>query len=147
LGWHWHEAPVLALLDLLTLKEPISRKRFAAIMHQVQKDPLGPYGKALLNAAHFSKKTRQGRENSAPRRSAPAGGAGNNRQRQPAAGRIDNDLLTILENSAGKDTANQYQRLRNYGPSPLYGGVSAVCSAVSQMAAAGVQVVRRVEWS
>jgi hypothetical protein len=38
-------------------------------------------------------------------------------------------------------------RLRNFVPSPLYDGVSAVASAVSQMIAAGVQVVRRVDWS
>ena len=37
-------------------------------------------------------------------------------------------------------------RTRNYLPSPLYNGLSAVESAVHQMAAAGVQVVRRVEW-
>jgi hypothetical protein len=35
-------------------------------------------------------------------------------------------------------------RLRNYNPSPVYNGLSAVASAVSQMSAAGVQVVRRV---
>ena len=37
-------------------------------------------------------------------------------------------------------------RLRNYIPSPLYGEVSAVASAVSQMTAAGVQVVKWVEF-
>jgi hypothetical protein len=36
-------------------------------------------------------------------------------------------------------------RLRNYNPSPVYNGLSAVSSAVSQMTAAGVQVVRQVE--
>ena len=37
-------------------------------------------------------------------------------------------------------------RTRNFLPSPLYNGLSAVESAVNQMAAAGVQVVRRIEW-
>jgi nicotinamidase-related amidase len=37
-------------------------------------------------------------------------------------------------------------RTRNFLPSPLYNGLSAVESAVHKMAAAGVQVVRRVEW-
>jgi hypothetical protein len=37
-------------------------------------------------------------------------------------------------------------RLRNYLPSSLYQGVSAVESAIRQMTAANVQVVRRVEW-
>jgi hypothetical protein len=37
-------------------------------------------------------------------------------------------------------------RTRNYAPLPAYGGVSAVASAVRQMSAAGVRVVRQVEW-
>ena len=37
-------------------------------------------------------------------------------------------------------------RTRNYLPSPLYNGLSAVESAIQQMVAAGVQVVRWVEW-
>jgi hypothetical protein len=36
-------------------------------------------------------------------------------------------------------------RRRNFLPSPLYNGLSAVESAVNQMATAGVQVVRRIE--
>jgi hypothetical protein len=52
----------------------------------------------------------------------------------------DNDLRVVV------DLSICGARLRNYSPSPLYGGISAVASAVSQMAAAGVQVVRRVEW-
>ncbi len=52
IGWHWHEAPVLAILDLLTLSKPMSREQFAIIMQQMQEDPLGPYGKVLLNSPH-----------------------------------------------------------------------------------------------
>jgi hypothetical protein len=37
-------------------------------------------------------------------------------------------------------------RRRNYLPAPYFGGLSAVNSAVDQMMAAGVQVVRRVVW-
>ena len=37
-------------------------------------------------------------------------------------------------------------RTRNFLPSPLYNGLSAVEAAVNQMAAAGIQVVRRVDW-
>jgi hypothetical protein len=36
-------------------------------------------------------------------------------------------------------------RLRNYKPSPTYNGLSAVASAVGQMAAAGVRVTRQVD--
>jgi hypothetical protein len=37
-------------------------------------------------------------------------------------------------------------RTRNFMPSSLYGGMSAVESAIHQMSDAGVRVVRKVEW-
>jgi hypothetical protein len=37
-------------------------------------------------------------------------------------------------------------RTRNFTPSPLYGGMSAVESAIHQMKDAGVRVVRNVLW-
>ena len=37
-------------------------------------------------------------------------------------------------------------RAENFRPSPLFGGVSPVASAIAQMRAAGVRVVRRAEW-
>ena len=37
-------------------------------------------------------------------------------------------------------------RLRNFIPSAMYEGMSAVVSAVRQMAAAGIRVVKRMEW-
>jgi len=53
-GWGWHEAPLFALLDLLTIRKPLPREQFTAIIYQIQKDPLGPYGKVLLKSPHFS---------------------------------------------------------------------------------------------
>jgi len=50
LGWHWHEAPILAVLDLLSILKPIPRSTFISYMNQIIEDPLGPYGKVLLNA-------------------------------------------------------------------------------------------------
>lgn len=47
LGWHWREAPLYAVLDLLTLRPPLSRARFAACMDQMARDPLGPFGAVL----------------------------------------------------------------------------------------------------
>jgi len=38
-------------------------------------------------------------------------------------------------------------RLRNFSPSAMYAGRSAVASTVQQMAAAGIRVVRRIEWN
>lgn len=50
LGWGWPEAPVYAVLDLLTIREPLSREVFAARMAQILRDPHGPYGEVLLDA-------------------------------------------------------------------------------------------------
>ena len=54
LGWHWAEAPFFALLDLLTINNPIPRKQFNTCMQQMKGDPMGPYGKVLENSPHFS---------------------------------------------------------------------------------------------
>ena len=54
MGWHWEEAPIFALLDLLTIPEPIRKHQFDAYMQQVRDDPMGPYGMVLMNSAHFS---------------------------------------------------------------------------------------------
>jgi len=47
MGWHWCEAPFYALLDRATLAAPLSRKDFAALLAQIEGDPLGPYGEVL----------------------------------------------------------------------------------------------------
>ena len=54
LGWDWYEAPIFALLDLLTIGKPLSRNQFNAFMQQIKDDPMGPYGRVLLNSPHFS---------------------------------------------------------------------------------------------
>ena len=54
LEWQWPEAPIFALLDLLTVIGPISKSTFVNYMQQVSEDPLGPYGKILLKAPYFS---------------------------------------------------------------------------------------------
>jgi len=113
LGWHWNEAPILALLDLLALHEPISRKQFTAIMHQIQKDPMGPYGDVLLNAPHFSKKVLPGIARSLPRRTAPAGDFSSRKRRHPHHSGVENNLLAVLEKNAGKKIANDYRRLHD----------------------------------
>jgi len=113
LGWHWYEAPILALLDLLTLREPISRKQFTAAMQLIQEDPMGPYGEVLLKSPHFSNKPPPEFAQRLPRRPALAGGASSCRPQQPQDGGFRNDLLTVLEKNAGKDIAQAYQRLRD----------------------------------
>lgn len=57
LGWHWKQAPLLAVLDLLAVPRPISRNNFISYMTQIYEDPQGPFGKVLLKAPHFSSST------------------------------------------------------------------------------------------
>ena len=54
MGWHWKHAPLLAVLDLLAVQQPISRKKFISYMTQIVEDPRDPFGKVLLNARYFS---------------------------------------------------------------------------------------------
>ena len=104
LGWHWHEAPLFALLDLLTIRNPIPRKQFTAIIHQILKDPMGPYGKVLLKSPHFSAESPPGIEPLLPRK---AGTSTNSKSDR------DNDLIAALEKTAGKGIATGYQSLIN----------------------------------
>ena len=57
MGWHWKEAPILAVLDLFSVLKPISRNHFIAHMTQISEDPHGPYGKVLLNSPLFLSST------------------------------------------------------------------------------------------
>jgi len=53
MGWGWPEAPLYALLDLLTISGPLSRRRFTSCLTQAANDPFGPYGEVLKNTIHF----------------------------------------------------------------------------------------------
>ena len=108
MGWHWHEAPLLALLDLLTLREPIHRKQFTGIMHQIQKDPMGPYGEVLLKSPHFSKKSPPEIGQLLPRRPTVDSGVSNRKPWQSQDGIFEKDLLAALEKHAAKDIATGY---------------------------------------
>ena len=54
LGWYWYEAPIFAILDLLTIDKTISKEQFTAYIKQISEDPMGPYGGVLINSPHFS---------------------------------------------------------------------------------------------
>ncbi len=53
LEWSWREAPFLAVLDLLTISKPMAPKAFNAVIRQIHRDPMGPYGNILLQSPHF----------------------------------------------------------------------------------------------
>ena len=106
LGWHWYEAPIFALIDLLTIPGPIRKHQFAAYMQQVRNDPMGPYGKVLMNSAHFSsaRSPRLGRSSS----------HGRTEGRIPSKRLQDEcvmeDLVSMLERTAGTSIAGSHQR-------------------------------------
>jgi nicotinamidase-related amidase len=54
-GWYWREAPLYALLDFLTVREPLDRDAFLSCMGQIAGDPLGVYGQVLLRDVRESK--------------------------------------------------------------------------------------------
>ena len=53
LGWHWHQAPLFAVLDFLTIQAPLSRSAFVSCLERMVQDPHGPYGDVLRTASHF----------------------------------------------------------------------------------------------
>jgi hypothetical protein len=46
LGWHWREAPVFAVLDLLSIQEPIPKKT-CAYLGEMTEDPSGRPGRTF----------------------------------------------------------------------------------------------------
>lgn len=66
LGWGWHEAPFFALIDLLTIRGPISKDQFNGYLNQAVNDPLGPYGSVLRNSPLFHSPTGPGNHRTTP---------------------------------------------------------------------------------
>jgi nicotinamidase-related amidase len=46
-GWHWHEAPLYALLDFLTVDRALSLDEFVSCLTRIETDPSGIYGDEL----------------------------------------------------------------------------------------------------
>ncbi len=111
LEWHWHEAPTLAVLDLLTILKPIPKNTFIAYMNQITEDPLGPYGKVLLNAPHFSSLiTLRDDFPSHHQREGVYNAAKKEQGVTPDDGRYG-DGISLLKHAAGVSAAHDYQRL------------------------------------
>jgi nicotinamidase-related amidase len=111
LGWYWNEAPIFALLDLLTIPEPIRKHQFTAYMQQVREDPMGPYGRVLMNSAHFSSAGTPRRDRSSSIKRTE----GRIQLKRYAGGIQDDDfkenLVFMLEKTFGIDVASSYQKL------------------------------------
>lgn len=106
MGWHWAEAPFFALLDLLTINNPIPKKQFNACMQQIKGDPMGPYGKVLKNSLHFSmpQSRRQDRYSSNSRKGSRSASKKNRRKRGVA-------LVSTLGRIPGAAISDGYQKL------------------------------------
>jgi len=107
LEWHWPEAPIFALLDLLTVIGPISRSTFVNYMQQVSEDPLGPYGKILLKAPSFSIPSITKKETYHNDKQPHL----KNLYGQEQAEIEYTDGILLLERFAGSKVASDYQRL------------------------------------
>jgi hypothetical protein len=120
LGWHWNEAPVFAVFDLLTVLQPVSRDNFIVYMTQIIEDPHGPFGKVLLNAPHFLSSTISQPIISSTqnlgdihKRNKKQHGLGSN-------GETCNNLILLLKHIANLDVANTYQNfLKHMSIHPL----------------------------
>jgi hypothetical protein len=101
LRWHWHEAPLFAVLDLLTLFGPISRQSFISYLKQILEDPRGPYGRVLLNANYdaFFNKTKVVFK--------PIDSSSHEYDGK----KTENELIHILKQTAGNNIAEDYKRL------------------------------------
>ena len=111
MGWHWKEAPVLAVLDLFSVLKPISRNNFIAYMIQISEDPHGPYGKVLLNSPHFLSSPTSKRPvipklklANVHKVSAKQNGLKSNDKRS-------NDIISLLKHIASLDVAINYRNL------------------------------------
>jgi len=113
LGWHWREAPFFAVFDLLTLREPVSRSAFIAYMHQIENDPLGPYGDVLLNSPHVSPGVSSKGDGLSFCKDKATGDTHQQRQRTRREESIDNDGIESTPHIAGIHVSAEYERLLN----------------------------------
>ena len=113
LGWHWHEAPVLAVLDLFTVLQPISESNFVAYLSQIIEDPQGPFGKVLLNAPHFWPSNTANRTVISKQKTASTQKLDQQQPRLKPNHPTDSDMISLLKQIAPVDVANKYQKFLN----------------------------------
>lgn len=109
MGWHWNEAPVFAVLDLLTILKPVSRDDFIAYMTQIIEDPHGPYGKVLLNSQHFLSSTASKRTIISKEKIADVHKINKKQHRLESNHKTWDDMISLLKYIGNLDVANTYQ--------------------------------------
>jgi len=112
MGWHWNEAPVLAVLDLLAVLKPISKNNFIAYMTQIIEDPHGPFGKVLLNSPHFLSSTYPKRTIISKLKIANVHKMNKKQHGLKVNDKTYNDVISLLKHVANLDVANSYQNFR-----------------------------------
>ncbi len=111
LGWSWHEAPLLAVLDLLSISKPIPKSEFIALIHKIHNDPLGPYGDILLESPHFLQPTSLQGNRISNEKTAGTDNRNEIQKKERPAQPDFNTLTEFLENAACTKVASQYQSL------------------------------------
>ncbi len=112
LGWHWHEAPLYAVLDLLTVPAPLPRSTFVSYMAQMTQDPRGPYGQ-VLQAAPRPEPIASLNVHRSEHHDIAAEDIGERIAREPGstASEASADILTLLKGCAGSEVSAAYRSL------------------------------------
>jgi nicotinamidase-related amidase len=110
MGWHWYEAPIYALLDLMTISGPMTKDQFTIYIQQISEDPMGPYGKVLLNSPHYSSAAPSLPDQSLSQMCNEVDAKPKGSQEPPDENSAS-DLLSVLEKTSGIDIANRYRRM------------------------------------
>lgn len=111
LGWHWPQAPLYAVLDLMTVREPLARDAFVHHMTRIARDPHGPFGEALRSFSHIA--SSGGRIASLPSRSAEQVTETDDpvpRESTPDRG-ARGEVRSLLQRLVGPETASDYDTL------------------------------------
>jgi hypothetical protein len=101
LGWHWYHASLYAVLDLLTIRAPLSRSNFISYLNQISREADGPYGRVLLHSALFTDAVPGNRSHIC------SSEAKENEEQSIGSG----DILAMLERLVGKEIAGKYQKV------------------------------------
>ena len=109
MGWHWNEAPILAVFDLLTVLKPVSKNNFIAYMTQIIEDPNGPFGRVLLNSPYFLTTTASRRSLISKQKIADILNIIKKQHRSKLYDKTCNDVISLLRHIANLDVANNYK--------------------------------------
>jgi len=108
LEWGWRDAPYLAVFDLLTLREPLSKRIFLDCLIEIMRDPAGPYGRVLLRATPPEEPYLGVAKNVA---SSDGQEQNDGEQTTSRPDLVENDAVTLLQRIAGSTVSDEYRAL------------------------------------